>query len=169
MRAAHTRATNAVRWARRSGTMAAAVVLLMSGCVGHYLRDGVSVALTRSDVVNSWCAQAGDRLTIEADGTFLWTSVSTSIYDPLIEEFYRPGDLEDPPTSSPTSISGRWEIVVLGESHRLDLSVSKIDQESRRFFSFELFGYERDGRIVLLFYSSDPDLGYAEMLTSCEE
>lgn len=126
------------------------------------------MVLTPSDVVGSWCGQAGDFLTILDDETFFLDQMSASLYEPIIERLYPPGNFDRPKTKDPTSATGNWYLLELQNIQRLKLSVDKIDTEVVSF-NITLIGSEVDGEVALLFYPSDPDLGYADKFTRCEE
>lgn len=139
-------------------------VLTASGC----LQQDQWTTLSDGDVVGSWCARAGDFLTVSDDGAFLWTDISPNLYDPVMEKLYPPGNDPGRPTSTdPVSAAGQWELRELGGVRRLHLSVDEVDGEPTSF-GFELIGSRIEGEIALLFYASDPDLGYDDRFTRCE-
>jgi hypothetical protein len=164
MQAKFTRSTGTVRRVIRLGAVAAAAVLMMSGCLPQY-PDWTT--FSASDAVGSWCGPAGDLLTVTDDQEFLLTHMSADFYEKILESHFESGDPNAPSLTSPDLARGRWEVYELSKTLRLHLSIDTFDEEPAGL-GVELFASKRDGEGVLLYYASDPDLGFDYEFTKCD-
>lgn len=146
--------------------MAAAVLVVVDGCRSSPYRDWKT--FSDSDAVGSWCGQAGDRLAVADDKSFRLTEMSAEYYGKVVES-HRQGDgSARSGVTGAASASGRWEIYELSGTRRLHLLYDKINEQSVGFGS-EFFALEKGTERLLVFYASDPDLGFDYHFDKCDD